>query len=116
MVIIYSCAVIHVTKTTPIMDDPHPFLLNIMDIISALNWTIHTCNHSKLGHSLAWFICSLLINLPLGINLQWISTEKNDIAYDISQIKKESATSSPPTFDYTTPNSLTAMDSRDRPF
>jgi hypothetical protein len=44
-----------------------------------------------------------MINLPLGINSTWISTEDNKIADDISRIKKETATEdSPPFFDYST--------------
>jgi hypothetical protein len=91
MVIINYCAIFHVLKTNLITDDPYPVLLNITDNISALNWTIHTCKCSKLGRLLACFFCSLLINLPLDINSQWISTDGNIIPDDISRIKKEYA-------------------------
>jgi hypothetical protein len=64
MVNINYCAALHVIRTTPITDDPHPVLLNITDKISALNRTIHTCKRSKIGCLLACFFCSLLINLP----------------------------------------------------
>jgi hypothetical protein len=101
-VIINYCAVLHVIKITPITDNPHPILLNITDNISALNWTIHTCKLSKLSRLLARFFCPLLINLPLGINSQWISIDKNVIADGFSQIRKGSATNSFPTFDYNT--------------
>ncbi len=37
---------------------------------------------------LARFFCLLLINSPLGINSQWISTVANKIADDISRLKK----------------------------
>jgi hypothetical protein len=50
---------------------------------------------------LARFFCSLLINLPLGINSQWISTIDNKIADDISRLKKQSDNNSFPAFDYT---------------
>jgi len=44
-----------------------------------------------------------MINLPLGINSKWISTDDNKIADNISRIKKESANEdSPPFFDYST--------------
>jgi hypothetical protein len=42
-----------------------------------------------------------MINLPLGINSQWIITIKNKIADNISCLKKQSDTDSSPTFDYT---------------
>ncbi len=102
MVIINYCAALHVIKTTVITEDPHPVLLNITDNMSAFNWTIHTCKHSKLVCLLAHFFCSLLNNLPLGINSQWISTKENIIANDISCIKKESTSNSLPAFNYST--------------
>ncbi len=50
---------------------------------------------------LAHFLCSLLINLPLGINSQWISTINNKIADNIFCLKKHSDNNSSPVFDYT---------------
>jgi hypothetical protein len=50
---------------------------------------------------LACFFCSLLINLPLGINSQWISTIDNKIADNISHLKQQSDNNSSPAFDYT---------------
>jgi hypothetical protein len=49
---------------------------------------------------LAHFFCSLLINLPYGINLQWISTIDNKIADNIFCLKKHSDNNSSPAFDY----------------
>jgi hypothetical protein len=51
---------------------------------------------------LACFFCLLLINLPLDINSQWISTIDNKIVDDISHLKKQSDNNSFPAFDYTT--------------
>jgi hypothetical protein len=101
-VIINYCAALHVIKTNPVVEDPHLVLLNIMDNISASNWTIHTCKRSKLGCLLAGLFCSLLINSPLGINSQWFSTKESIIANDISCIKKESTSNSLPAFNYST--------------
>ena len=69
-------------------DDPHPVLLNVTDNTSALSWTTGACRKSKIGRKLARFFCSLLINSPLGINYQWISTTANETADDISCLKK----------------------------
>jgi hypothetical protein len=49
---------------------------------------------------LACFFCSLLINLPLGINSQWMSTIDNKIADDIC-LKKHFDNNSSPAFNYT---------------
>ncbi len=73
-VITNYCAVLHVVWTSPITDNPHPVILNVTDNSSALSWTLHTCKQSKIGQMLSCFFFSLLINLPLGINSQRIST------------------------------------------
>ena len=104
-VIINYIAALHVLQTTKVTDDPYPVLLNITDNSSALSWTLHTCKRSKIGRLLGRFFCSFLINSPLGINSQWISTVDNKIADDISRLKKQHSTdtiSVPPRFDYTT--------------
>jgi hypothetical protein len=100
-VIINYCTALHVVWTSPVTDDSHPVILNITKISSALSWTLHTCKRSKIGQKLACFFCSLLINLPLGINSQWISTIDNKITDNISRIKKQSDINSSPAFDYT---------------
>jgi hypothetical protein len=50
---------------------------------------------------LACFFCLLLINSPLGIKSQWISTIDNKISDNISCIKQHSDINSSPAFDYT---------------
>jgi hypothetical protein len=91
-VIINYCASLHVFITRSITRDLHPVLLNVTNNSCTLSWTNHTCRKSKLGRLLAQFSCSLLINSPLGINSQWISTDDNKIADDISQIKRHCLT------------------------
>ncbi len=100
-VIINYCAALHVVWTYPITDDPHPVILNVTNNSSALSWTLYTCKQSKIGQKLAHFFCSLLINLPLGINSQWISAIDNKISDNISCLKKQSDINSSPAFDYT---------------
>jgi hypothetical protein len=101
-VIIKYIASLHVTTTTTIINDPHPILLNITDNASVLRWTQKACQISKLGRLLARFFCSLLINSPLSINSQWISTHENFIADDISCLKKLLGLDSHSSFDYST--------------
>ncbi len=101
MVIINYCATLHVVRTSPVTDNPHPGILNVTDNSSALSWTFHTCKQSKIGQMLARFFCSLLINSLLGINSQWISTIDNKIADNISCLKQQSDNISSPAFDYT---------------
>jgi hypothetical protein len=87
MVIINYCTTLHDVWTYPVTYDPHPVILNVTNNSSASSWTLHTCKQSKIGQMLARFFCSMLINLPLGINSQWISTIDNKIADNISHLK-----------------------------
>ena len=86
-VIINYCASLHVITSTNFTDDPHPVLLNVTDNTLALSWTTGACRKSKIGRRLARLFCYLLINSPLDINSQWISTVANEIADDISCLK-----------------------------
>jgi hypothetical protein len=88
-------------RTSPITDNPHPVILNATNNSSALSWKLHTCKRSKIRQMLPCFFYSLLINLPLGINSQWISTIDNKIADDISRLKQQSDNNSSPAIDYT---------------
>jgi hypothetical protein len=87
-VIINYCAALHFVATTLAIDDLYPVLLNVTDNASALSWTTGACKKSKVGRLLARFFCLLMINLPLGINSKWNSTDDNKIADDISCKKK----------------------------
>jgi hypothetical protein len=42
-VIINYCAALHVIRTSPVTDNPHPVILIITNNVSALSWTLHTC-------------------------------------------------------------------------
>ena len=79
-------------------DDPYPVLLNVSNNASALGFTTGACKKSKVGHVIARFFCSLMINSPLGINSKWINTDDNKIADDIPRIKKKSAKEDSPPF------------------
>jgi hypothetical protein len=101
-VIINYCAALHMVLSTNPTNDPYPVLLNIIDNASTLSWTMGACRKSRIGRFLACFFCSLLINSPLRINSQWISTHHNAIADDISCAKSAALehTHSHPSFDY----------------
>jgi hypothetical protein len=90
-----------VLSTNP-SNNSYPVLLNVTDNAFALSWTTGACRMSRIGPLLARFFCLLLINSPLGINSQWISTLHNAIADDISRVKNAATdhTHSHPSFDY----------------
>jgi hypothetical protein len=86
-IIINYCAALHIVLSTNPTNNPYPVLLNITDNASTLSWTTGACCKSRIGRLLARFFCLLLINSPLGINSQWISTLHNVIANNISRAK-----------------------------
>ncbi len=65
-VIINYCAALHVVRTHYKQFSSCPSRHH-HDNIFALNWTIQTCKRCKIGHLLARFFCSLLINVLLGM-------------------------------------------------
>ncbi len=100
-VILNYCAAL-VALETDSSHDPNPIILSITDNRSALNWTLHTSKKSKIGRALARFFCGLLIDSPLGINSEWIATDENEVADQISRLKKAKVSKSNPhpDFDY----------------
>jgi hypothetical protein len=82
-------------------NNTYPVLLNVTDNAFASSWTTGVCPRSRIGCLLARFFCLLLINLPRGINSQWISMLHNAIADDISHAKNAASdhTHSHPLFD-----------------
>jgi hypothetical protein len=101
-VIINYCAALHTVLTKNPTSNPYPLLLNITNNALALSWTMGACRKSRIGCLLARFFCLLLINSPLGINSQWISTLHNAIADDISHAKTATSknTNSHTSFNY----------------
>ena len=87
-VIINYCAAYTIFTTENVTSDPFPVLLNKTDNTSALNWTNHACKESPIGRMLGRLFCWLMIDLKLGINSTWISTDDNDLADEISRLKK----------------------------
>ena len=88
-VIINYCAAWTAINEGNYTDDPHPIILSVTDNTSALNWTLHTAKSSLIGRALARFFCGIMMGSSVGINSEWISTHDNEIADQISRIKKE---------------------------
>ena len=90
-VIINYCGALTVFMSEETTDDPNPVLLNVTDNTSALNWTVHNCKSSMIGRMLARFFCCLLMDSPMGINSEWIATDDNELADEISRLRKKSS-------------------------
>ena len=89
VVIIQNAAAYTVITTEDYTSDPYPVVLNMVDNISAMNWTMHSCKSSIIGRRLARLFCGLLIGSPVGINAKYINTKDNKIADEISRMKQQ---------------------------
>ena len=69
--------------------NPFPTALIFADNTSAESWAIIGCKRSPMGRALGRLLCALLINNPVGLALDRVSTHDNIIADKISRLKKE---------------------------
>ena len=67
----------------------YPVLLNWCDSKSATCWVNTRCKSSMIGRALGRFFCGLLMGTNLGIQAEWLSSEMNKIADDISRVKMQ---------------------------
>ncbi len=102
-IIINYCAAYSVIDADDLFSvDQFPVVLCKTDNTSALNWASHRCKGSPLGRALGRLFVGLLMDSPLGINAEWLSTHDNEVADGISRAKahSQSDTNPHPTFDY----------------
>lgn len=69
--------------------NPFPTALIYADNTSAESWAIKGCKRSPMGRALGRLLCALLINNPVGLSTDRVSTHDNVIADQISRLKKE---------------------------
>jgi hypothetical protein len=65
-----------------------PVLRNWCDNAAATCWVNKKCKESLIGRALGRFFCGLLMSTNLGIQAEWLSSESNKIADEISRVKK----------------------------
>ena len=66
----------------------HPVLLNFCDNTSACSWVNKFCKHSMIGRRLGRMFVGLLMSTKLAVQAEWISTTENEIADEISRLKR----------------------------
>jgi hypothetical protein len=71
-------------------DDPFPKLLIRGDNTCAESWAKKGSKKSTMGRALGRLLSALLLNTPVGLDVEHISTTANTIADLISRIKSES--------------------------
>ena len=66
-----------------------PVLMNGCDNTAACAWIMKKCKTSLAGRALGRLFMGLLMSTNIGIQTEWLSTDANFIADDISRLKKE---------------------------
>ena len=85
-VIINFAAVIYYCDLDGVDMNTHPLLNNWCDSKSACAWVNKRCKHSMIGRQLGKFFVGLLMSTKLGIQAEWLESELNKIADDISRL------------------------------
>ena len=87
-VIINLAAVIFTCDFDGVDVSAHPIVSNWCDNKSACAWINSRCKHSLIGRELGKFFIGLLMSTKIGIHAEWLPTELNKIADDISRVKE----------------------------
>ena len=89
LIINYVAACYVLTQVYPTADDPHPVVLLYADNRTAESWLIKASKSSQAGRALGYIQAALMINNPVGINVDHVTSKDNKIADEISRIESE---------------------------
>ena len=67
----------------------YPVLLNWCHSMSACSWVNYKCKNSLIGRAFGHLFLGLLMSTSLGIQMEWLPTDLNTLADDISHMKDE---------------------------
>jgi len=67
-----------------------PAILNWCDNTSACRWINTRCKESLIGRALGCFFCGMIVGTALGLDADYISMHANEVADDISRLKRSS--------------------------
>jgi hypothetical protein len=87
--LINYAAAYHYYLTHPDPNDPYPVVKLYLDNTASESWIIKACKGSLAGRALSRLQCAMMINNPVGIQAEHVTTVANVIADEISRIKKE---------------------------
>ena len=91
MIINYAAAY-HFYKETPDSTDPFPLVRLFGDNSTAESWMRKTCTRSLPGRALGRLLCALMIGNPVGLDIEHVTSEDNDLADAISRFKSNGDT------------------------
>ena len=89
LIINYVAASYMLTYMNPLPGDPHPVVLLYTDNRTPESWLIKASKLSHAGRVLSYIQAALMINNPVGTNVDHITSKDNKIADRISSIKSE---------------------------
>ena len=85
-IINYAAITVFFAENSSICAHEYPFLLNWTDNKTAKAWLRKAATKTEKGKSLQRILCSIMINNPMGVKLDYIKREKNVIVDFISRI------------------------------
>ena len=86
-VILNLAAVIYFCDLDGVDLSTQPLLSNWCDNKSSCCWANTRCKHSLIGRELGKLFVGLLMSTPIGIHAEWLPTELNKVADDISRLE-----------------------------
>ena len=89
LIINFVAATYVLSQVRPTPGDPHPVVLLMADNRTAESWLIKASKSSQAGHALGYIQAALMINNPVGINVDHVTSKDNKIADRISCILSE---------------------------
>ena len=90
--IINYVAAYHFYKHNPDPTDPFPLVRLFGDSTTAESWMSKACTSSLIGRALGRVLCALMIDNPVGTDVDHVTSKENEVADRISRIKSDTDT------------------------
>ena len=89
-IIITFVAATHYFLSNPRDTDSQPVARLIADNSASESWIIKACTRSAIGRALGRVQCALMINIPVGLDCDYVCSKDNKVADGLSRIKRAS--------------------------
>ena len=87
--IINYVAAYHFYKYSPDRTDLFPLVRLFGDNTTAESWMSKACTSSLIGRALGRVLCALMIDNPVGTDVDHVTSEENEVSDRISRIKSD---------------------------
>ena len=78
--IINYVAAYHFYKHNPDQTDPFPLVRLFGDNTTAESWMSKACTSSLIGRALGRVLCALMIDNPVGTDVDHVTSEENEVS------------------------------------